>query len=217
MALERENAELRTKIGRLKTELIKNKEINEGRHRNASLPNLKLRESLGDPNAKIAILEFSDYQCPFCAKHNRGVFEEIKEKYINTGIVQYQVWDFPLEDHPRAKSAANAARCAENQGKYWQMNKRLFTHPGKLNLSFYLENAKALGLDIKEFQDCLTDRATDTKVIYDISYGREFGIEATPSFLIGEARNGVLIKMRRVRGAKSLAYFDEIISSIDLN
>ena len=207
--LTEENKQLKQELNRLRDNAARIVQSNK-----PSVPRLDLHPSLGDSSAKIAILEFSDYQCPFCARHNRGVFRKLKEKYIDKGLVQYQAWDFPLDNHSNARSAAVAVRCAQHQGKFWEIRNRLFAMNGHLSYAVFNEIASELNVKIDVFSECLSKPEEMTKVVYDISYGKEFGITATPSFLVGEVSGNELIKIRRVRGAKSLSYFDEIISSL---
>ena len=81
---------------------------------------------LGSANATITLIEFTDYQCPFCSRHFNQTYEQIKKDYIDTGKVKFYLRDFPLGFHPNAQKAAEAARCAGDQGKYWEMHDALF-------------------------------------------------------------------------------------------
>lgn len=85
----------------------------------------------GDANAPVTIIEFTDYQCPFCSRHFEQTFGQIESEYIDTGKVKYVVRDFPLGFHPNAQKAAEAAECAGDQGRYWEMHDQLFSNQGE--------------------------------------------------------------------------------------
>ena len=85
---------------------------------------------LGDDSATVTVIEFTDYQCPFCSRHFEQTFGQIKKNYIDTGKVKYVVRDFPLSFHSNAHKAAEAAECAGEQGKYWEMHEKLFKEQG---------------------------------------------------------------------------------------
>lgn len=178
-------------------------------------PQLDLHPSLGNPNAKVAIIEFSDYQCSFCRRHHQSTFQEIKHRLINTGRVQYQVWDYPLENHPQAVDAAVAARCAGRQNRLWEMNDALFSNNGRLGYEQYQTLASNLNLNLPDFTLCLQDQSMRDKVVYDLSYGKQFGVEGTPSFLIGEVSGDALVKVRKLRGAKPFQRFADIVADIE--
>ena len=83
---------------------------------------------LGDANAKVTVIEFTDFQCPFCGRHFEQTFGQIKENYVDSGKVKYVLRDFPLSFHPHAEEAAEAAECANDQGKFWEMHDELFSN-----------------------------------------------------------------------------------------
>ena len=88
---------------------------------------------LGDPNAKVTIIAFEDFQCPFCERFDTQTFPQLKSQYIDTGKAKFIFRDFPLSFHQNADNAANTAECANEQGKFWQMHDKLFTNNGALN------------------------------------------------------------------------------------
>ncbi|MCP4493603.1 MAG: thioredoxin domain-containing protein [Gammaproteobacteria bacterium] len=132
--------------------------------------------TLGDPNAKLAIIEFTDYQCPYCARHNQSVLPAIKKQLIETGKAKYMMYDFPLGFHAQAKPAAIAARCAGEQGKYWQMHDALFANQRKLGSALYETTAKELALDEAAFISCTSNPAVMAKVEADFNYGGQIGV-----------------------------------------
>lgn len=165
--------------------------------------------SQGVKNAPIAIIEFSDYQCPYCKRFIDQTFTQIKSRYIETGIVHYSIRDFPLGFHPKAKGAAIAANCSLKQNAYWQMRTSLFNNMAQLSHELYQQIATELSLEMSQFNDCLNDTAIAAKIQRDIAYGSNLGIRGTPSFIIGRVENGQIITPKLVVGAQSydtLAY-----------
>lgn len=182
----------------------------------ATNPNIILNNQnvLGDKTAKIAIVEFSDYECPYCARHANAVFPLLKEKYIDTGKVAYHVRDFPLSFHSRAKSAAIATRCASGQDKYWQMREKIFQSKGSLNQEYYTKVAAELELDGKEFQRCFQDEDSMRKLEEDVSYGNSIGVSGTPRFYVGKVDGSALKEVVVISGAQSLGVFSEVIDKL---
>ncbi len=175
---------------------------------NSSLP------SLGANDAPIAIIEFSDYQCPYCKRFIDQTFSQIKSRYIDTDTVQYLTRDFPLGFHPKAKGAAIAANCSLQQDAYWQMRTSLFANMKQLSRELYLKSAAELSLDMNKFNDCLNDNAIAVKIQQDVAYGSSLGIRGTPSFVIGRVENGQLISPKLVVGAQSYETLALLIDSL---
>ncbi len=168
--------------------------------------------SLGDPTASLAIVEFGDYQCPYCRRFHVGTFSKLNENYIETGKVRYFYRDFPLSMHEHAFSAAVAAHCADAQGRYWQMQELLYAEQARLGNDLYIELATELNLDIGRFKECLKSAAPRRAVSRDIAEGRRAGINATPSFIIGYVeQDRVTIK----RMAAGVPDFDVFAKELD--
>jgi protein-disulfide isomerase len=170
--------------------------------------------ALGSAAAKIAIVEFSDYQCPFCRKFFLDTFFQIKRDFIDTGKVRFVYFDFPLTFHPHAEGAAVAARCAGQQNHYWDMHDRLFSNQFRLGEQFYRDQAAALGLDAAAFSKCLDDPAHDAKIRASIALGEKLGVAGTPAFFIGNLAGGTVKNLRLVSGAKSYKYFADTIAAV---
>ena len=154
----------------------------------------------GDPKAPVTIVEFSDYQCPFCKK-TESVLSELLEKY--RGRVKLAYLDFPLKEiHPRAESAAEASRCAGEQGKFWEFHDSLFADGAKLEASDLIERARTLSLKEEPFRACLASGKYQSSVNADREAGIKAGVSGTPGFFI----NGVFLS-----GAQSQAEFEKII------
>lgn len=155
--------------------------------------------SIGPKSAPITIIEFTDYQCPFCSRV-RPTIKQITEEYKDN--VRYVLRDFPLSFHQFAKKAHEAARCAGDQGKYWDYSKELWAHQQALQPDKLKEYAKATKLNMKKFDECL-DKGKYTKVVEEnVAYGASVGAQGTPSFFI----NGIFFS-----GARPYADFKVII------
>jgi len=172
---------------------------------------------LGNPNAPITIVEFSDYQCPFCAKFHTQTLPLINENYIKSGKVNFVFRDFPITGiHPNALPASLASECADDQGKFWQYNGILFTNQdswknldvSSVSMTFQ-EYANELGLDVSEFSSCLTTVKHSQEVNKDLQEGQNYGVAGTPGFFIGNEKLGYVI----VEGAKPYATFEQVLNS----
>lgn len=162
---------------------------------------------LGNKKATVALVEFSDYQCPFCARFHRTVFEELKKKYIDTGQVLYVFHDFPLPSHGEAKPAAVAARCAGEQGAYWAMQRVFFGNQQRLGAEYYRDTAKSLGLRASEFSRCIDQGVLQKRVEKDMAYGQELGVSGTPTFFVGRIRGSEIQDLKQLKGAQPYEAF----------
>jgi len=153
--------------------------------------------ALGRADAPLVVVEFSDYQCPFCRRFHAEVLPELRRDYIDSGKMQLVFKDLPLAMHRQALPAAVAARCAAAQGKFWEMNAALFTNQEKLSPQLYSGLAKTLGLDTGRFEECRADPATALTVQRDAGEARRFGVNSTPGFLIGR-REGERMRVESV-------------------
>lgn len=169
---------------------------------------------LGDRGAKLGIVEFSDYQCPFCLRFHTQTFPKLKETYIDTGKVQYIFRDFPLDFHAEAKGAAAAANCAGQQDAYWGMQHALFTNQNRLGVALYEELAKTLGLDVTAFLACTQGNEPGREVSGDSVYAQSLGVSGTPTFFAGRLEGGRLVQAKRITGAQSFQAFAQIIDSL---
>jgi protein-disulfide isomerase len=155
--------------------------------------------SRGPSDAKVTIIEFSDFQCPFCGKAHDTV-EEVMKAYA--GKVRLVFRNFPLEFHPYAAKAAEAAMCANDQQKFWEYYDTLFANQQKLELPQLKEHAGAVGLDVIKFSECLDSGREALAVREDQAAGARVGVNGTPAFFV----NGVLMS-----GAQSLDEFKRVI------
>ncbi len=171
----------------------------------------------GDPKAPVTLIEFSDYQCPFCARHVRQALPQIERDYIATGKVKYVFRDFPITSiHKQAFKAAEAANCAGAEGKYWEMHDRLFDHQKALNIESLDSHALAVGLDLAIFQRCLKSGITAKEIRDDMAEGQKAGVRGTPTFFIGRTNpsSSSVKVLRMVRGAQAYANFKQVLDSV---
>jgi protein-disulfide isomerase len=163
--------------------------------------------SLGSSDAPVTVVEFTDYVCPFCRQFQSTTFAEIRKKYIDTGKVRFVIRDFPLPNHPDAMPAAEAARCAGDQGKFWPMHDALFSDPGKLERKSLIDSAEALKLDVEAFRACLDGGKHKLEIQNDMQVASSLQIQATPSFLIGKTK-GDEVSGTILVGAQPFAAFE---------
>jgi protein-disulfide isomerase len=164
---------------------------------------------LGDADAPVTIIEFSDFPCPYCRRYALQTLPKIVETYVDTGKVRYIFNDFPLESHPNALKAAEAARCAGVQGAYWVMHDRLFRDQKEWSqqgaeqvLDTFVGYATDLGLDETAFHQCIESGQYGQQIRQHQWEGQQAGVQGTPSFLI----NGQLLS-----GAHPFEEFQRII------
>lgn len=173
----------------------------------------------GNPNAPITIVEFSDYQCPFCSKFHSQTLPLIEENYIKTGKVKFVYRDFPIQSiHPNAVPAALASECADDQGMFWQYHDLLFVNqkrweglqiPDAMNL--FKDFAVSLGLDTDSFNSCFETAKYSSEVNNDLQDGRLYGVTGTPGFFVGNEKIGYIA----VQGAQPYSVFERLLDQLE--
>jgi protein-disulfide isomerase len=157
--------------------------------------------SLGSETAPITIVEFSDYECPFCRQWHSEVFTELLDTYGDQ--IRFVYRDFPLESlHANAIPAAHAANCAFEQGKFWDYHDKLFSMELGLSPDAYSEYASQLGLDGEQFQECTDSARYQEEVQSDFEFAANLGVRSTPTFFI----NGIAVV-----GAQPFEIFQQVI------
>ena len=172
--------------------------------------------SRGSASARVTIVEFSDFQCPFCGRFSRETFDQLDRDYIATGKVRYVFRHFPIEKiHPSAFKAALVGECARQVGKFWELHHRLFANQQALGDLDLLNHAKAVGIDGAGFQSCVVTPAATARVRQDLQEGARAGITGTPTFFLGVVqKDGRLKALRKLPGAVPYAFFKSAIDSL---
>lgn len=171
--------------------------------------------ALGSDEAPVTIVEFSDYQCPFCKKHFTGAFATLKASYIDTGKVRYFFRDFPIDSiHPYARKAAEAAHCAGDQGKFWEMHDVMFTNQGALKPDNLRDFARTMQLELDAFNACLDGGKYAQTVGTDVTAGSAAGVTGTPGFFIGKSRKDGMISATAMKGALPASAFSQVIDRL---
>lgn len=171
----------------------------------------------GDRNAKVTVIEFSDYQCPFCSRYFRETYPQLDNDYVKTGKVRYVLREFPLESiHPNAYKAAEAANCSGDQGKYWEMHQRLFSNQNALGVQELPGHAQAVGLDAERFKACLDSGKYTAKVRKDLNDAQKYGVTGTPTFFVGltDPQSSDVKAVRKIVGAQTYAAFKGAIDAL---
>lgn len=140
---------------------------------------------IGNPDAKVVLIEFADFQCPFCGRFFSETLPQLKEQYVRTGKVKLVYRDFPLKSiHPYAAKAAQAGECAHEQGKFWPYHDYLYGHQDALDIAGLKNGAATLGLDQAAFNQCLDSGKYDAEVNKDYNDGVAAGVSGTPTTFI---------------------------------
>ena len=166
-------------------------------------------EYRGNTDAKVTVIEFSDFQCPFCKQHVEETQPALDKEFVDTGKVMWVFKHFPLSIHPQAPAAGAAAECAADQGKFWEMHEALFANQDKWTVDdpnpAFEELAKEVGLDAEKFTACLDDGKAAERVTSDMSEGAPF-VQGTPTFIVLYNGEGQIIP-----GALPLDTFKQVL------
>ncbi|NNL59643.1 MAG: DsbA family protein [Nitrosopumilus sp.] len=172
---------------------------------------------IGNPDAPITIIEFSDFQCPFCARFHIQTLPLILQDYIDQGKVKLVFRDFPIQSiHPNALPAAVAAECANEQGEFRKMHDMLFNNQNEWNnqetviaISIFSQYADAIQLDQETFDSCLSSGKYIEEIQKDLNDGRDYGVTGTPGFFVGNDQLGYV----ELKGAQPFDSFKKIIDA----
>jgi protein-disulfide isomerase len=169
----------------------------------------------GSKDAKLTLIEFSDYQCPFCKRHVETTLPQLEKEYISTGKLRYVFRDLPLESiHKEAFKAAEASHCAGEQQKYWEMHDRLFANQNALSPKDLVAHAGAIGLETRAFRKCLDSGKYAEAIRGSIAEGNKLGITGTPALLLGISDGGQVKEIKMMFGALPFAVFKEEIDKL---
>ena len=168
---------------------------------------------LGERDAPLTLVMFTDYQCPFCSRFETQTLPEIKKQYIDTGKLRFVVRDLPMQFHPNAFKAAEAVYCGEEQDKYWPFRELLVANTNKLEAKLLPEYAKQVGMDMDKFSACLESGRHAEKIKANIALAGSIGISGTPSFVVGKSKGDIADGIKLV-GAQPFAAFDQKLKVI---
>ena len=168
---------------------------------------------LGNPDAKISIVEFGDYQCTFCYKFHDDTLRRILEKYVVDGKVNFVYKDFPLNGPPSAM-ASEASYCAQEQGKFWKYHDLIYKNWEGENTGWLTRDtldrfAEDIELDLSKFNSCMNDSKYRQKVLEIEQFARQINIDATPSFIIFDDTNAY-----RIIGAQPFEKFEQVLKEL---
>lgn len=170
----------------------------------------------GDEKARVAIMEYSDFDCPYCGRYAREIYPKLAAAYVKTGKIKYFFRDLPLEEHPQAGFKANLARLAGEQGKFWEAHDWLFAHQTPMDAKGEDAFAKELGLDRAKLGTGAEDGKYNPVIQASMNSARHMQISGTPAFLIGtlSADGRVFTADKVFMGAQSYEGFKEILDGL---
>jgi len=190
-------------------------EVDAGRTGAAPTINLIGAPALGPADARIAFVEFSDYECPYCIRHFRQTMPQIDANYIKTGKIRYVFMDWPVDQlHPEAIKAHEAGHCAGEQQRFWQMHSRLFGPPGSHSTETLTALAQDAGLNVPAFSACLASGRTTASIRATARIAEGFGASGTPSFFLG-IRDPATDTVRVLQGLAGAQPYEEFARVID--
>lgn len=172
--------------------------------------------ALGPEDAVVTLVEFSDYECPFCIRHFVQTMPEIVAKYLRTGRIRYVFKDFPIDQlHPEAIRGHEAARCAGAQDKFWEMHARMFSPAGSHTMPELEKQATAIGLAIQPFRECMSSGRFTQAVRDSITKATSLGANGTPSFFVGlrDPKTNQVRLIQAVTGAQPFSEFEKAIEA----
>ena len=172
--------------------------------------------SRGRADAPLVLVEFSDYECPFCIRHFQQTMPELDREYISTGKLRYVFMDYPIDQlHPAALKAHEAARCGGEQGKFWEMHQRLFTPAGSHGVDRLKALASEVGIDRGRFDTCLDSGRMQGPVRASVDTATQLGADGTPQMYLGVAdASGSFRIIRSIRGAVPFGQIKQVIDGL---
>ena len=169
--------------------------------------------ALGKSDAPLVLLEYTDYQCPFCNRFYTTAFPELKKQYVDTGKMRFVSRDYPLDFHPHSMKAAQATHCAGDQDKYWQLKDALMNNYSRLTPELITSLARDTSLDMATFQACMDAGKYLPEIKEGIAAAQSVGINGTPSFVLGKV-TGEYLDGYRIVGAQPYAAFESMAKEI---
>jgi protein-disulfide isomerase len=172
---------------------------------------------IGAANAELVIAEFSTFHCGYCRRHNSQTMPRLITELIDTDRVRYVFFDYPVEStHPVAREAAEAGRCAADQGLYWELREHLFQNANRLQTATLTSPTRIPGLDALTFEECMETAQFSAAVSNDLTRAMALGIRGTPSFLVGfPVDDGAAVKVvKRITGAQPYGVFAGVVDEL---
>jgi protein-disulfide isomerase len=161
---------------------------------------------LGNPNAPVKVIEFADFECPACGQFATLTEPDVRKRLVEPGLISYTFYDFPLAMHRNTWQASNAAACADEQGKFWEMHEQLFTYQDRWNgeatsrpKSQFEQYARAIGLNVDQWEACYDARKYEPRIKANEAFALKSGANQTPSFVIGKKLVGGAIGYDRFK------------------
>ncbi len=210
-ALRREVRELRAMLDAQQTLLVEMKNrltrleqtVAQGQRREVTV-SVEGQPFKGRPDAPVTLVEFSDYQCPYCGAFFSEVLPAVERELIATGKLKFVYRDYPLLSHAYARGAAYAAGCAAQQDKFWTMHNWLFSHQTELDAAAFKKAGSEIGLDALAYEACLQAEGPKAEVDRDVRDGVKAGLRGTPSFVVGRTMPDQTVTGEMVTGVQSL-------------
>ena len=167
----------------------------------------------GTPN--LSVLEFSDFECPFCGRYARDVYPDLKREFVDTGKLTYEFVNFPLSIHTHAEMAAVAGECASLQNKFWEMHDWMFHNQVALDRSKLVEHAASIGLDGVQFERCLVSEQVKERIQADRLEAQRLNVSSTPTFLIAtHGTSGARRVLARINGSQPYSSFKNVLEKL---
>lgn len=168
----------------------------------------------GSNDADVMLVEFTDFECPFCSRHFLQTQGQIETAYLDDGTLSYATLDYPLSFHPLAQKAAEASHCARDQDKYWEMHDMMFNNQENITVTDLKGYAEDLGLNASQFDNCLDSGEHETLVQNNLALGSSAGVSGTPGFIIGEKTGDGTMRGFLIPGAYPFSTFQTIVDNI---
>lgn len=173
--------------------------------------------ALGSPDAVVTMVEFSDYECPFCIRHFQQTWPKLKEAFVDSGRIRYVFRDFPVDQlHPASIQAHQAAHCAAEQDKYWDLHNRLFSAPGTHTPELLEQRATEAGLNLDGYRACVQSGRSTDEIRRSVAEAVDLGATGTPAFFIGlrDLATNQVRAMQAITGAQPFDVFARAIDAV---
>ena len=175
------------------------------------------RPAKGNPRAKVTVVEYSDYECPYCGQYVAEVYPQIDRDYIKTNKINYVFKNYPIAQlHPASIKAHKAAACAGDQNRYWEMHDQLFADQRNFNLDRFVEHAAMLKLDVIAFRACVESTRHEALINEDVTEAQNGGVRGTPVFVLAftDPSGKAITPARVIVGAQPFAAFKDAIDAM---